>query len=218
MSPISAQQIRAARAWMNWTRDTLAEESGISKATIRNLEEGKVSSRSVDTVRLVFENKGFKFHGKEGLSHQSTDARTYQGLEGCNNFFEDLLKTIKKHDGNVGAIFTSYEQLNRCLDLASPTSFDRLEQLAKLAKVQCLLADVSQSPPALASFEFRATQQHPLYPLGQVIYGNKMALIIPVGKEFVYQVMRGIETVQASWKVFQPHWDKAFPAHTLENR
>jgi len=218
MSSISAQQIRAARAWMNWTRDTLAEESGISKATIRNLEEGKVSYRSADTVRLVFENKGFKFHGKEGLSQQSTDEKTYKGPEGCNDFYDDLLKTIRKHDSNVGAIFTSYEQFSRCLDTANPTGHDRLEELAKFTKVQCLLADVSQSPPALDSFEFRATQQHPLYPLGQFIYGNKMALIIPVGKEFVYQVMKGIETVQASWKVFQPHWDKAFPVHTLGTR
>lgn len=135
MAPISAQQIRAARAWMDWTRDTLAQEAGISKTTIRNLEDGKVSYRSSETIRLVFENKGFKFHGKKGLSHQSTEVRSYEGPDACNDFYDDLLKTIRKNDGKIGAIFTCYEQLNRCLDIANPVGLDRLEQLAKFATI-----------------------------------------------------------------------------------
>ena len=64
---ISSHQIRAARALLRWSADSLAKESGIGVATIRRLElaEG-VPSSNVNTllaIKSTLEDAGIEFLG-----------------------------------------------------------------------------------------------------------------------------------------------------------
>ena len=43
-SMISSEQIRAARAWLRWTRQRLSDESGVPWSTIADYEAGRTSS------------------------------------------------------------------------------------------------------------------------------------------------------------------------------
>ena len=61
---LSAGEIRAARAFLNWTSEKLAEISGVSFSTVRRLEKDTVSqrrNRSSAAVRLAFEAAGVAF-------------------------------------------------------------------------------------------------------------------------------------------------------------
>ncbi len=40
MNPLSAQQCRAARAWLDWSQDELAKRSGVSRRAIAEFERG----------------------------------------------------------------------------------------------------------------------------------------------------------------------------------
>src|SRR5664279_6226296 len=52
---LTHHQIAATRAWLGWSRETLAEKSGVSLGTIRNLERGNGSVQSAEDVRAAFE-------------------------------------------------------------------------------------------------------------------------------------------------------------------
>lgn len=60
---ISAAQCRAARAILGWKLDKLAEESGVSKKTINQFENGEVSpfDRTINDIANALENGGAVF-------------------------------------------------------------------------------------------------------------------------------------------------------------
>ncbi len=65
-----AGQIRAARALLDWSQQKLADESGVSLATVRRIEGGRDPDRSTapnrDAVRRALEKGGVIFTPKDG--------------------------------------------------------------------------------------------------------------------------------------------------------
>ena len=68
---LTAEQCRAARAWLNWKLDDLAEVSGVSRGTLNALESGQrvPHDRTLRDVRRAFEDTGieFLFDGARGV-------------------------------------------------------------------------------------------------------------------------------------------------------
>ena len=64
---ITSDQIRAARGMLNWSRKDLAEQSGLSFASMMRLEsfEGVPSSnfRTLEAIKNTFEKAGVEFIG-----------------------------------------------------------------------------------------------------------------------------------------------------------
>ena len=208
---ISAQQIKAARAWIDWTRDALAHESGVSPATIRNLENGKLSHRSAEGVRVAFENKGFKFHGKNGLSRHIDESRTYEGPGSCDEFYDDVLSTMTHQPGDIAAIFKTQQQFARSLGVTSDACFERLERLGTLATVKCLLSDARHLFQPMQPVQFRAIAHNPFGVLGTFVYADKTAVVITNGVDFVIHVMKSVQISKESWKEFTTFWESGLP-------
>jgi transcriptional regulator with XRE-family HTH domain len=63
ISVISAAQLRAARAILNWSQEEMATISGLSIGTIRKLEVGNLSPREQTghALRTTFEKAGIEF-------------------------------------------------------------------------------------------------------------------------------------------------------------
>jgi DNA-binding XRE family transcriptional regulator len=60
---ITSQQVRAARALLEWSRVTLAARSRITNQTVRNIETGKVRprARTVQMIGRALEAAGVEF-------------------------------------------------------------------------------------------------------------------------------------------------------------
>jgi transcriptional regulator with XRE-family HTH domain len=62
---LTAGQIRAARALLNWSGATLADASGLSLPTIRRMEgamgPGRSSAENVEAVKRALERAGLTF-------------------------------------------------------------------------------------------------------------------------------------------------------------
>lgn len=62
---LSAAQIRAARALLDWNQPRLAEAAGLSTPTIRRMEgdkgPGKSTAENVEAVRRALEDAGIVF-------------------------------------------------------------------------------------------------------------------------------------------------------------
>jgi transcriptional regulator with XRE-family HTH domain len=55
--PLTPEQCRAARAFLNWTQDDLATRAQISRSTVRGFESGhhELQRASAATIRRAFE-------------------------------------------------------------------------------------------------------------------------------------------------------------------
>ena len=65
---LKANQIRAARALLNWSQSELVEKSGLSLTTIRRMEDDKIgpersSAGNVAAVTKIIEEAGVTFLG-----------------------------------------------------------------------------------------------------------------------------------------------------------
>jgi DNA-binding transcriptional regulator YiaG len=64
---ISAEQSRAARGWLDWSQQELADRAHVALSTVRDFEKGRRRpiSNNLDAIRLSLEMAGvsFEFHG-----------------------------------------------------------------------------------------------------------------------------------------------------------
>lgn len=70
---IAPAQLRAARAWLAWSQDKLADESGISKKSIARYEQGRALpyDGTLATLKSTLEANGIRFHSdgtRQGIS------------------------------------------------------------------------------------------------------------------------------------------------------
>jgi predicted transcriptional regulator len=60
---VTPREVRAARAFLGWTRQQLADRAIVALNTVIRLEQGVVDSRSstLDSLRRVLETAGIEF-------------------------------------------------------------------------------------------------------------------------------------------------------------
>jgi DNA-binding XRE family transcriptional regulator len=196
---------------MDWKCDTLAEKSGVSEKTIRNLENGSRSVQSAEKVRAAFEKVGFHFHGQQGFSRHVQESRIYDGPHSREEFHEDLLTTVAARGGEIDAIFHTQAHLASALGVTDYARPERLERLGKLAAVKCLLTDVRQLPLSVPSFQFRATTYARISPMAFLVYGDKTAAITTDGAAFTFLVTKDVGIAQNGFTQFASGWDSAVP-------
>lgn len=200
MYPIRAGQIKAARALLDWSRDDLAQATGLSVATIRNLEMGFISPRGSTTnvVREAIENAGLEFIDQEGVRRRLDEVKVYRGEDSLENLFEDIRQTIKKKNGEIAAIIKSQDILTCLL------------QLNGLKDVKFILCESLQPFPVPLPFQFRVISKHYIDPVPFFVYGDKHALILNEGVgAFKIVVFQSVSIAQTYKNHFYSIWDKA---------
>jgi|SRR5665811_2381402 len=60
---LTANQCRAARAWLNWSQADLSERAGVSLSTLRDFEGSKRTpiKNNVAAIQRAFESEGVAF-------------------------------------------------------------------------------------------------------------------------------------------------------------
>lgn len=58
---LTPQQVRAARALLQWSRPKLAKKTGVSLSTILRAEEGTARPVTLRAVKAAFEDEGVEF-------------------------------------------------------------------------------------------------------------------------------------------------------------
>lgn len=99
---ITVAQIRAARALLDWTQDDLATNSGLSKASIQNYENGKTEPNSTSLNKIVkaFADNGIEFLD-DGVRLYTKPFKIYEGQEEFMDFMWDVYNTVKDTGGEI---------------------------------------------------------------------------------------------------------------------
>ena len=210
---ISAEQIKAARALKNWSQEDLSKVSGLSLSTIHALENGTRSLRSSDQIRKAFEDHGVEFIGTTGLNRIADEHKSYNGPDGCERFFSDLVATLRDKGGDIAVTCKTPDLFVHAFNLAR-VDLGRVEQLGKIARIRCLLSKPRESLLStldISFVQFRAFTGHTLSPWSTFHYGNKTTVVIPNGMDTTYIIMKSVLIAQRERAEFDAAWDAALP-------
>ncbi len=212
MSQISPAQIKAARAILDWTQGKLADVTGLSMATIRNLENGNISFRSLEIIRKALEEAGIKFTEDDGVRRRVIDAVPLRGSEGVEFLLEDIAHTIRTKGGCVMAIQKSQRSLLDSLDISSDSDALQLDRLSSLGKLKCLLTEDYDMSLKIPKAEFRICPKLGSGPGQYIAYGDRCVLVTPSQcASFKFILFKSLDFTQTYLDHFASLWNLAAP-------
>ena len=94
---ISREQIKAARAMLDWSQKVLAERCGdVSEPTIKLIESGKVNSTdaTLSAIRRTFEKAGIEFTTQNGVRVRDDLLTVIEKMDQNDNVYLQLLDDI----------------------------------------------------------------------------------------------------------------------------
>ncbi len=101
---ITGPQIRGARGLLDWSADVLAQKTGLSVDTIRNIEKGRVQghSSSIDKIVQIFAAYDIEFIPDDGVKRRSENVVTLEGFENFKFFIDQVYEAATKPSARDG--------------------------------------------------------------------------------------------------------------------
>jgi len=111
---ITIEQIRAARALLNWSQDELAAAAAISKPAIANLERGSAQPRTetLNAIQKALEDGGMEFLDNTGvrLRGEKLNVQVFEGKNAYFRLWDDMYETLR-HTGGTRLLYGIDERL-----------------------------------------------------------------------------------------------------------
>ncbi len=174
------EQIRAARALLDWSQSDLADQAGLSQTGIARIENGtnKPNTQTLEKISAAFENANIEFLGSSGVRKMPEGAvDIYNGHEGFVEFLVDVYETLKlaANDREVVVNNVNENEFLRWEKDYAKTHQERMENIQ--AQYKIIVEEGDQNLIASKYAEYRCIPKTVFSPLSYYIYGNKAALI-----------------------------------------
>src|SRR5271168_3175904 len=95
---ISIEQIKAARALLDWTQDDLAHAAGLSKPSINTLERRIANPKmeTLNSIQRALEEAGVEFTDGPGVKLKSFALKTviFEGNDSLLRLMHDIFETL----------------------------------------------------------------------------------------------------------------------------
>jgi DNA-binding XRE family transcriptional regulator len=100
---LDSKQIRAARGLLDWTQETLAERSGVARATIKNVESGNTLPRleTAHALQRALEDAGVEFLPSSGVRMRDRMIEILEGPDSYRQLLEDVFVTARASGSGV---------------------------------------------------------------------------------------------------------------------
>lgn len=98
---LTIEQIRAARALLDWSQSDLADKAELSQTGIARIENGtnKPNTSTLEKIASAFESADIEFLGTTGVRKRTGEIKTFRGVDGFKNFMDDIYETAQKEGG-----------------------------------------------------------------------------------------------------------------------
>ncbi len=216
MSPnILANQIRSARAWLNWSREDLAEKAGVVANTIASIEKGDGASepnaRTMAKILGAFQAAGVELTDEGGVRPRMNRVEYYSGADGFRNFFDDIYDVVKNHPHPDVCIANVDETLfAKWLGEYEQVHITRMATL-KPPRYKVLLRENDLNLRSSAYSEFRWVDANNFADVCIYLYGDKSAFI-DFGADTVSVTSVDSPSVSRSLRrMFDSAWNDAHP-------
>jgi transcriptional regulator with XRE-family HTH domain len=225
---IDADQLRAARALLDWKTADLARLSDVTVNAINNIERKVAQGRkeTLEKIQRVFEDAGLEFI--PGGVHKVRDAIVrLEGVEGFKTFLDDVYEIAKRPYSRKGGdkpICIGHVDDRYFAESLGDFFAAHLERMNALSDLKMKIL-VYGKPYTLSEREklksgYREYKQSSLQLEGNVpfyVYGNKLAILIFEKKTPVQIVVISSELISKAYRAqFDMLWKVATPLNVSE--
>lgn len=146
--PITAPQIKAARALLDWSQDQLAESCGLSIATIRKIECGHISPRNstMGGIQHALESAGLEFIEPNGVRQRPEEITVYEGREGIRRFYKEIEDASEKGD-DIVQVWPSSKGFENIVGEDIDLHVSAMMKLKEFVPHKCIFTKVPSAPP-----------------------------------------------------------------------
>ncbi|MCP4395568.1 MAG: helix-turn-helix transcriptional regulator [Alphaproteobacteria bacterium] len=175
--------IKAARAYLDWSQEELAKRVGMSTKGLINIEKraSNPSQAVLNKIMLAFLDEGISFASTGGFLANQSLFRVLEGEDGFREFFDELIAVAQTEEGKefLGGGVNEEDFINRL------TEFDILDKYEKgLGEAEDFTFKIMTSKKFVKGpFDAKYIQAKALpddmfvsFPV--YIYGNKVALLL----------------------------------------
>jgi transcriptional regulator with XRE-family HTH domain len=94
---ITGRQIRGARGLLGWGMEDLANKTGLTRITIRQIEAETVQpqEKTLTKIFALFDKHGVEFLPDEGIKIRKQETRAYSGKAGYRQLLDHIYETLK---------------------------------------------------------------------------------------------------------------------------
>lgn len=176
---LTSAHVRAARGLLNWTQSELANECGLTKATIANIENNKhhLTSKSAGKILRAFLNAKVEFIGNLGVKVKEDVIKILEHKIGFQTLLSEMYNSVAKNGGLIRASGIDERLLQQILD---PEVIDmhvnRMEKVPNL-DFRVLINEEDYNPLGRNYANYRAVPSKYFVPIPIYIYDNKIAYI-----------------------------------------
>jgi len=218
---LTASQIRAARAILNWSQTDLAKATNFSLTTIRKIEMGHISPRNstMDTLYNVLRSSGIEFMEPDGVRRRPSDLFVFESAWGGTDFMEDMIRTARKSGGDILIVSPTAEAFAKYCNITSILKLDALIDVNNTVEIKCLFSDENYPPFSTPRFQFRTISKNYADPVPFCTYGQKYAIAVPNGEPFSKLiVVEATKLALSARRHFLSLWEKATPMMSDKTR
>ena len=205
---LKPEQVRAARALLDWSQQELAERAGTARMTIRHIEEGTVQPHrgTIADIVKVFSDHGVEFVGDHGVSRRDDQVVKLTGETVFFRVLDDVIATLRDTRGG--------EALFACVSdaVSPPVVVENYRRLRRSGIAMRSLVKAGDTCLMGALREYRYLPEKFFHNNATVIYGDKFATMIldpETGADRAAVIIRNPHVAAAQRNLFDCIWSTA---------
>jgi transcriptional regulator with XRE-family HTH domain len=208
---INAEQIRAARALLDWSTADLAKLTGLTVNGINKIERSHTQPHvsTAALIQKIFEDTGIEFLPNSGLRRKNRITETYEGAEALQKLLDRIYAKLR--DTGDELLIVHLDETMAIESLNADFLFDHIQK-RKAANITCRYL-VNALPPEtmpadLSQYRVMPAESFSPYPF--YIFGSTLALIswLPAPQIIIIDDQRFATSAR---KLFDFVWDKCPP-------
>lgn len=207
---ISIDQIKAARALLDWTQDDLVKASGLSKASIQNYEIGKTEPNSTSLYKII---DAFSVHGiefiEEGVRKKTLKTKTYRGQRGFVDFMNLVYETARDEGGQFCVSNVDETIFTERLGQENDNEYtERMKSLKTDYSFKILIKEGDTNFVASDYAEYKWIADNDFHSVPFYVFGDNLAFLI-FNEVTTIHVINNPEIADAQRTQFNLAWETA---------
>lgn len=205
------EQIRAARALVDWSQGDLAEHAGLSQTGIARIENGtnKPNSGTLAKIAAAFDAADIEFIGETGVKKRTGEVRTLRGANGFRQLMNDVYEVAKQGDQHICLFNGVPEQF---IKLLGQEWYDmhiaRMRALESVFKLRIIVREGEKSFIANTFAEYRWFPENLFNEKTVYAYGNKLAFVNFMDTDVAIYIMGHKDFTDSFRVLFDIAWEK----------
>lgn len=204
---ITPQQIKAARALLDWDQDALAGRAGLSKTGLANIESGKnrPTPKTLEGILRAFDEAGIEFTDNMGVRQKSNLISIYKGKEAIRHLFDDIYFSMEKSGGgDIATAGADEKYFQKYAPEVCELQFERIQKLKTVVhRAITVEGDDNFYTPYV---KYKWVKKHQFFEVPFYVYHGRIAMVLWEPDIQVVIIRHGL-LAQSFLKQFNIMWD-----------